>query len=64
MCTYGCLIHVVVWQKPTQSCKAIILQLKMLLKNTHLKKKILTFVGLAGHIGSSTKWASRYCFSR
>ena len=35
--TYVCLrlIHVGVWQKPTQSCKAIILQLKI---NKILKK--------------------------
>ena len=26
---YLWLIHVVVWQKPTQNCKAIILQLKI-----------------------------------
>ena len=29
MYTYLSLIHVAVWQKPTQYCKAIILQLKM-----------------------------------
>ena len=34
---YLWLIHVDVWQKPTQYCKAIILQLKM---NTFLKKKM------------------------
>ena len=32
------LIHIVVWQKPTQYCKAIILQLKIKLKKK-LKKK-------------------------
>ena len=30
------LIHVDVWQKPTQHCKAIILQLKINVKNIHL----------------------------
>ena len=30
---YRWLIHAVVWQKPTQYCKAIILQLKILLKS-------------------------------
>ena len=34
---YLWLIHVDVWQKPTQHCKAIILQLKIL-KNTLFKK--------------------------
>ena len=29
MYTYGWLIHVDVWQKPTQHCKAIICQLKI-----------------------------------
>ena len=28
-CVYPWLIHVDVWQKPTQHCKAIILQLKI-----------------------------------
>ena len=32
MCVYLWLIHVDVWQKPTQYCKAIILQLKINLK--------------------------------
>ena len=32
---YLCLIHAGVWQKPTQYCKAIILQLKI----NNLKKK-------------------------
>ena len=30
------LIHVDVWQKPTQHCKAIILQLKINVKKIHL----------------------------
>ena len=34
-CVYPWLIHVDVWQKPTQHCKAIILQLKI----NKLKKK-------------------------
>ena len=38
MYTYLSLIHVAVWQKPTQYCKAIILQLKM---NKLNYKKIL-----------------------
>ena len=29
---YLCLIHIVVWQKPRQDCKAIVLQLKINLK--------------------------------
>ena len=32
---YVWLIHADVWQKPTQHCKAIILQLKITKKNTH-----------------------------
>ena len=40
MCVYPWLIHVDVWQKPTQHCKAIILQVKV---NT-LKKKTETFM--------------------
>ena len=35
---YTWLTHVHVWQKPTQYCKAIILQLKI-----KIKKKIQTF---------------------
>ena len=31
---YLLLVHVVVWQKPTQHCKAIILQLKRNFKKT------------------------------
>ena len=26
---YLCLIHIAIWQKPTQYCKAIIIQLKI-----------------------------------
>ena len=33
---YLWLIHVDVWQKPTQHCKAIILQLKINVKKIHL----------------------------
>ena len=36
-CVYLWLIHVDVWQEPTQYCKAIILQLKI-----NLKKKLKT----------------------
>ena len=36
MCVYLWLIHVAVWQKPTQYCIVIILQLKI---NIFLKKK-------------------------
>ena len=36
-CVYLWLIHVDVWQKPTQHCKAIILQLKI---NTLKKIKL------------------------
>ena len=35
-CVYLRLIHVDIWQKPTQFCKAIILQLKI---NTFLKRE-------------------------
>ena len=31
---YLCLVHVVEWQKPTPHCKAVILQLKINLKNS------------------------------
>ena len=37
---YLWLIHVGVWQKTTQFCKAIILQLKNKLKNISQEKKI------------------------
>lgn len=40
MYVYLWLIHVDVWQKPTQYCKAIILQLKM---NTFFKKESNAF---------------------
>ena len=33
------LIHVDVWQKPTQYCKAIILQLKINLKKRNMRDK-------------------------
>ena len=36
---YWWVIHVVVWQKPTQHCKAIILQLKVNLKKECVRKK-------------------------
>ena len=36
---YVWLIHVVVWQKPTQYCKAIILQLKYKNKERRKEKK-------------------------
>ena len=41
--TYVCLwlIHVVVGQKPTQYCKAIILHLKISFKNSKLKSNII-----------------------
>ena len=32
---YTWLIHVHVWQKPTQYCKAIILQLKIIINKNH-----------------------------
>ena len=44
MYTYLSLIHVAVWQKPTQYCKAIILQLKMnKLKNN--PKRLYSILG-------------------
>ena len=36
---YLWLIHVLVWQKPTPHCKAIIIQLKINVKNCKKKKK-------------------------
>ena len=41
---YVCLwlIHIVVWQKPTQHCKAIILQLKINLKN-HFPRNVWVY---------------------
>ena len=40
---YVCLwvIFIVVWQKPMQHCKAIILQLKINLKRMKIKRNIL-----------------------
>ena len=35
---YLWLVHVNVWQKPTQYCKAIILQLKYILKKKTLRR--------------------------
>ena len=35
---YLWLIHVDVWQKPTQYCKAIILQLKIIFKKENKKR--------------------------
>ena len=37
---YPWLIHIDVWQKPTQYCKAIILQLKINKFNYEKKKKV------------------------
>ena len=37
---YLWLIHIDVWQKPTQHCKAIILQLKKRIKKTFIHIKI------------------------
>ena len=39
MYVYLWLIHIVVWQKPTQHCKAIILQLKILKRFLQKVKK-------------------------
>ena len=36
-CVYSGLIHTVVWQKPTQQCKAIILQKKFFKKKDYCK---------------------------
>ena len=40
MCVYLWLIHVDVWQKPTQYCKAIILQLKKKKATGKIKQRI------------------------
>ena len=37
---YLWLIHVVVWQKPTEHCKAILPQLKINLKKKNVKKNV------------------------
>ena len=50
-CVYLWLVHVDIWQKPTQDCQAIILQLKKLfLKKNYFKKK--------GEGGSEASWNS------
>ena len=38
------LIHVNIWQKPTQYCKAIILQLKFFFKEAHLKPLLTSYL--------------------
>ena len=38
-CVYLWLIHIVVWQKPAQYCKAIFLQLKISFKKYFQEKK-------------------------
>ena len=50
---YLWLIHVDVWQKPTQNCKAVILQLKIkkLLKKTKKKKAAMSVVLYCGSPG-------------
>ena len=40
---YLWLIHVVVWQKPTQYCKAIILQSKINFLKKNLKKREMDY---------------------
>ena len=42
-CVYLWLIHIVVQQKPTQHCKAIILQLKINIKNLLILKEVIQF---------------------
>ena len=46
---YPWLIHADIWQKPTQYCKAIILQLKI--NNIRKKKGIYTFYKQRNHSG-------------
>ena len=40
-CAYLWLMHIDVWQKPTQYLKAIVLQLKVNLKNSNNKEGVL-----------------------
>ena len=49
-CTYLWLIHVGVWQKPSQHCKAIILQLKI-----HVNKRCYPSPGRAWHLSQSPR---------
>ena len=73
ICVYSRLVHVIVWQKPTQHSKAIILQLKMNFKrdmNVHhslalspesrvtWSQRIILFVVL--FIGSLSAWEFLY----
>ena len=48
---YLWLFHVNVWQKPTQYCKAIILQLKINLKRQKIKNKIRGNRKVLNHMG-------------
>jgi len=41
---YLWVIHVAVWQKPAQYCKAIILQLKINIKKK--ERKVLSYLGI------------------
>ena len=47
------LIHVDVWQKPTQHCKAIILQLKIVFSKQKKKYNILSYPQLLSRSYSS-----------
>jgi len=51
---YFWLIHVVVWQKPQQHCKAIILQLKIIKKCT-----VPVLIELTIYLGRQTSTSSR-----
>ena len=42
---YLCLIHVGVWQKPTQYCKAVVLQLKTKRDLNPWNKQVLGLLG-------------------
>ena len=48
-CVYLWLIHVAIWQKPIQHCKAIILQLKI---NNFKKKKVFCCIQKCHHCGT------------
>ena len=49
-CVYLRLIHIVVWQKLTQHCKAIILQLKIKKKNFFKDPDLETAYVISAHI--------------
>ena len=60
-CVYLWLIHVDVWKKPTQYCKAVIFQLKIILK-TSFKKYMRWFIQFSVHRPVLLTWTYKQVY--